>query len=219
MAFPPWGQHGPSPHTERFLDDVGQHRLDGIGFHDADQYRGETGRGHQHHCIFGGCRPSSGSDISVRIRASSRQTMRSACSRSANILRPTRPNTSGWPSTLIDISAFIAFLSFDSARPDDRVASVSRNPGCLRRKRKGCGRRMGSYPHPRRVIHHYPQSSKKGGDCRNDTDRNERRQKTQSRRQEQSNRQFRGIPLDLRALIPIQLFDSGIQSVQRRGPA
>ena len=53
MAFPPLPQHE-SPDAQRFLDDVGQQRFDGIGFHNAHQNGCESGGGNQHHRIFGG---------------------------------------------------------------------------------------------------------------------------------------------------------------------
>lgn len=96
---------------------VGHYRLDGIidFVMPTTVLRRNRSRPPQHHCIFGGLPPLR-SDVSVRIRASSRQTMRppvSQCEHSAT--HPPQYVGMAIDIDFLDISAFIAFLSLDSA--------------------------------------------------------------------------------------------------------
>ena len=86
--------------------------------------------------------PSSGSAVSVRIRASNRHIALSARSRMAYSRCPALPIRPGKPSTLIGVTLFMAFLSFEQPRPDGRVHPVLRTITLAGAFFQGCGRRM-----------------------------------------------------------------------------
>ena len=184
--------------------------------------------------------PSSGSTVSVRIRASSRHTVLPARSRMACSSCPALPIRPSEPSMLIGVSLFMAFLSFEQPRPDGRVHPVLRiivlvgtffkvvvggrglstttacHPHLSAKHRFS---RIVRFPHfPRQISHvAFLPSFHKRHNGRNNPHRNKRRKKAQSSRQQQADRQLCRSLFDLRTLIPIQLFDRCFQTFHRRG--